>query len=64
MLNTESSQDLQLEENIKKKNFPKLTPRGLWDTFPIAQSTILSEMRVSAGFSEYEKHEIWGIFTI
>lgn len=29
MLNTESSQDLQLEENIKKKNFPKLTPRGL-----------------------------------
>lgn len=46
-----------------KKNFPKLTPQSLWDTFTIVQSPILSEMGVSAGFSEYEKHEIWGIFT-
>lgn len=62
MLNTESSEHFQTGENTKK-NFPKLTPQSLWDTFTIVQSPILSEMGVSAGFSEYEKHEIWGIFT-
>lgn len=63
MLNTESSEDLQPAENIKI-NFPKLHQQSLWDTFPILQNPVLTEMGVSSRFSEYKKHEIWGIFTV